>query len=345
MPVNINTVYQRVLDIANKEQRGYITPKQFNIFAEQAQMEIFDSYFYSSEIYGRTKPNDIEHSDRQDIIQEKIEFFQKEIYGAEIAYQPDGFRRYLMYTPDDFYKIETVLVADTSSNNLSPAEFREGEYTGRDGLAVYNQIPPSQENFEYIDEEQVYGPKAYVVNEAEYVSKKELINIMGNSLTRPTMRRPVYTFEGRHKDFIRVFGKDGYPDNYRGTQRYFLDPSFPGHLNNNELIPPGDGRSPRFRDFDHNGILDVANISPELLIINYIRKPRTPRWGYQEQDLGQSRSPVYVPFFSTNFELHVSEASSLVNKILELSGVHLKQADISQVGRTKGQEKSQVRNR
>ena len=65
MPVNINTVYQRVLDIANKEQRGYITPKQFNIFAEQAQMEIFDSYFYSSEVYGRTKPNDIEHSDRQ----------------------------------------------------------------------------------------------------------------------------------------------------------------------------------------------------------------------------------------------------------------------------------------
>ena len=77
MPVNINTIYQRVLDIANKEQRGYITPKQFNIFAEQAQMEIFDSYFYDSEVYGRTKPNDSEHSDRHDIIQEKIEFFQK----------------------------------------------------------------------------------------------------------------------------------------------------------------------------------------------------------------------------------------------------------------------------
>ena len=67
--------------------------------------------------------------------------------------------------------------------------------------------------------------------------------------------------------------------------------------------------------------------------------------GFQEQDLGQSRSPVYVPFFSTDFELHVSEASSLVNKILEYSGVHLKQADISQVGRVKGQEKSQMRNR
>ena len=38
--VNINTVYQRVLTIANKEQRGYITPQEFNILANQAQMDI-----------------------------------------------------------------------------------------------------------------------------------------------------------------------------------------------------------------------------------------------------------------------------------------------------------------
>ena len=29
--VNIDTVYQRVLAIANKEQRGYITPLEFNL--------------------------------------------------------------------------------------------------------------------------------------------------------------------------------------------------------------------------------------------------------------------------------------------------------------------------
>ena len=132
MAININTIYQRVLDTANKEQRGYITPKEFNVFADQAQMEIFDSYFYDSEVYGRTRPNDTEHSDRHDIVQEKIEFFEKEIYGHEIAYQPDGFRRYLMYTPDDFYKIQTVLVATNSKNNvISVDDFLRGENTGR----------------------------------------------------------------------------------------------------------------------------------------------------------------------------------------------------------------------
>ncbi len=35
--VNIDTVYQRVLALANKEQRGYITPQDFNLFANQAE--------------------------------------------------------------------------------------------------------------------------------------------------------------------------------------------------------------------------------------------------------------------------------------------------------------------
>ena len=44
--VNVDTVYQRVLALANKEQRGYITPQEFNLHANQAQMDIFEQYFY-----------------------------------------------------------------------------------------------------------------------------------------------------------------------------------------------------------------------------------------------------------------------------------------------------------
>ena len=42
MAININRVYQTVLALANKEQRGYITPQEFNLFANHAQLEIFD---------------------------------------------------------------------------------------------------------------------------------------------------------------------------------------------------------------------------------------------------------------------------------------------------------------
>ena len=46
MAVSVDTVYQRVLAIANKEQRGYITPQEYNLLANQAQMQIFESYFF-----------------------------------------------------------------------------------------------------------------------------------------------------------------------------------------------------------------------------------------------------------------------------------------------------------
>ena len=34
MAVNVDTVYQRVLSILNKEQRGYLTPQEFNLLAK-----------------------------------------------------------------------------------------------------------------------------------------------------------------------------------------------------------------------------------------------------------------------------------------------------------------------
>ena len=44
--INIDSVYQTVQALANKEQRGYITPQEFNLFANQAQLDIFEQYFY-----------------------------------------------------------------------------------------------------------------------------------------------------------------------------------------------------------------------------------------------------------------------------------------------------------
>ena len=61
--VNIDTVYQRVLAIANKEQRGYITPQEFNLFANQAQLDIFEQYFYDQSQFLRLPGNSTSYSD------------------------------------------------------------------------------------------------------------------------------------------------------------------------------------------------------------------------------------------------------------------------------------------
>ena len=76
MAVSIDTVYQRVLSIANKEQRGYITPLEFNLLANQAQLEMFEQYFHDINQFGRLPGNKTEYSDVVDIINEKLKPFQ-----------------------------------------------------------------------------------------------------------------------------------------------------------------------------------------------------------------------------------------------------------------------------
>ena len=76
--IRVDKIYQRVLLLANKEQRGYITPQEFNVMANQAQMDIFEQYFYDLSQFRRRPGNDTIHSDMVDVLEEKIQVFKKE---------------------------------------------------------------------------------------------------------------------------------------------------------------------------------------------------------------------------------------------------------------------------
>ena len=69
---NIDTVYQRVLALANKEQRGYITPQEFNLLAGKAQNDIFEMYFHDYKTALLSPGNQSKTADDLDILREKI---------------------------------------------------------------------------------------------------------------------------------------------------------------------------------------------------------------------------------------------------------------------------------
>ena len=98
----IDTVYQRVLAIANKEQRGYITPQEFNLFANQAQTDIFEQYFYDVSQFGRAPSNSTEYSNLVDIVDDKIAPFKKKETG------PTGYGSGVFEIPTYVYKLGTV---------------------------------------------------------------------------------------------------------------------------------------------------------------------------------------------------------------------------------------------
>jgi len=72
MAISIDTVYQRVLALANKEQRGYITPQEFNLFANQAQADIFEQYFYDLNAFRGARPQQRQVGDSVTFLQHKL---------------------------------------------------------------------------------------------------------------------------------------------------------------------------------------------------------------------------------------------------------------------------------
>jgi len=99
--VRIDDVYQKVLALANKEQRGYITPQEFNLFADQAQMEIFEQYFYDLDQFERRPGSESDYYDNADAIRDKIQIFHDRTNYSTGSSTP---------LPNDTYRIVEVTV-------------------------------------------------------------------------------------------------------------------------------------------------------------------------------------------------------------------------------------------
>ena len=99
----IERIYRTVLEILNKEQRGYVTAEEFNDYAQQAQREIFEGYFYE---LGRAViqygPMMDEFSNIPDHIMEKLQPFYTE------ATVTDG------VLPSDLYRLGEVFFCGTT---------------------------------------------------------------------------------------------------------------------------------------------------------------------------------------------------------------------------------------
>ena len=152
--VSVDTVYQRVLALANKEQRGYITPQEFNLHANHAQMDIFEQYFYDLNQFKRAPSND-GSADIVGLIKEKISIFTKE---AAVYHNQD-----LIDNFTGFYKIGEV-------------------YSRRAGYTSTAIDPPDNVMGNPFDE-------SYCVEE---ISLDDVYKIGVGPLTRPTNSRPVY---------------------------------------------------------------------------------------------------------------------------------------------------------
>lgn len=257
MAINVNTVYQTVLSILNKEQRGYLTPAEFNKVGAQVQLEVFEKYFEDLNQQLRVPQADADYSDRIMNLDEKIAIFKTFGDASYNTVSTPGLEYFTLPKTDayganvDFYRLGTVI------------------YTNDRG----NQI------------------------ELQRLSRTDFYNIERSPLTKATKSFPTYLYENR--------GNQNIPGS-----------TIDNHLENILYVHP-------------------TSITSNIKV-DYIRKPIAPIWGFSTGTAGQ-----YIfndDYFddatglgSRDFELHESEQTNVILRILAYSGIIIEDPNIIQV--------------
>ena len=164
MALNVDTVYKTVLLIMNKEQRGYVTPDEFNKIATQVQLQIFENYFEDYTQQLRVPQNTSEYSERLKELDNKISIFKTTATSSDLTYvAPFG------TTPGYF------LGPTFTSSSMPPAQSPQ--------TSIYKLGTV------------YYAPTIGYDIECQRIQKNDFLQINKSPLTRPTESFPQYLWE------------------------------------------------------------------------------------------------------------------------------------------------------
>lgn len=301
----INSVRNTVLSILNKNNYGYISPSDFNLFAKQAQLDIFDDYFYSYN-YQIQKENARQsgtgYADIKRSYEEVIEFFSETKYLTHNA-NNTFFLPAQLYTGDDYYLINKVLGYETTVtsgastavavNNLedSAADFISDGVQVGDIVFNLRPVAPSYATVTQVlsgnilvlsSDIFVVVPSNYIIykpkqNELEKVTQGKITMLNNSTLTAPNRLFPAYTQEGS------------------------ILTTHPSTLT-------------------------------EGVMCQYIRYPKDPKWTYITLTNGEPMFDSSQADFQ-DFELAVDDQVGLVNKILQYAGMSIREVAAVQFGK------------
>ena len=213
MAINVNTVYTTVLSILNKEQRGYLTPYEFNQLANQVQLETFENFFEDYNQYIRMPKTDVEFASRMDHIMEEFQVFEKT--GPSITIPAGSAQTDNIYNqPSDLHRfgsaifnkglnsppIEIMSNREYNSIKLSPltqptTNFPVAKYQ-QDKLTIFPSSAPyasSDVTFNYIRKPSIPRWGYYVGSLGQFVYDSTVYggNLLNNNGTLSNLTTPL----------------------------------------------------------------------------------------------------------------------------------------------------------
>ena len=333
MAISVDTVYKTVLLILNKEQRGYMTPDEFNKIGSQVQREIFEAYFEDLNQQLRIPQSDVEYSDRVAITDEKIAEFKTENDQTVAEKTIGGTNPFT--TPSELYRLGSITYEPNTST------YKEIQRVGR--VEIYNirkaPLTAPTTNYPiylYEDNKALIYPET-IVNPA---------HIKMQYVKKPTdVRWGYYTGSlGQLVHDTTVYG--------------------PNLLNNGGVLSNYAGLGSTGVVGTYNAVTYTGGSGTNLVINAVVNTTSTvtftvatPGSGYVIGDqivvnagqLGIGSNAVTITltaadfnsgstFGTTNFELHNSERTELVLKMLLYQGVVIRDPQIVQVAASKVQQ-------
>ena len=310
MPVNVDTVYQTVQALANKEQRGYLTPNEFNKLATQVQLDILDTYFETLNQQLRVSQNESEYGNRYKTVQERLDVFKKIglcTYNAAAGTTPA------------FFTLPTSSGAASGTQLIS---------------TVTNQItfPLTTITQSQVEESTVvvtYLGVAYT----DFSIAGGIFSLTAGSLPTGAADNIVVTLFPQ--DFYKL-GSVLYRDDrlVEPIQRNEL-----AMLNISPISKPVE-QFPVYL-FEENKVIIYPQSISNQVQATYIKKPADVMWNFDSS----SGYYVWEPSTSVDFELDVTEQVNVIIQILLYAGIVIKDQTIIQAAASEiAQEAQNERN-
>ena len=200
MAINVNTVYTTVLSILNKEQRGYLTPYEFNQAATQVQLSIFEKYFQDLDKQLRIPQNDFDYSNpiiNMDDVMSTFKCFGSLIGGTSGEFGLPG---------TDTLTGKTIVYNDQPSSNQF-AFYRLGTVTSESGTKPIQIERLQRDPFYNIDRSDLTAPSA---NFPVYLFENLEIKVKPNTITTDVKT----TFIRKPRDVVWAYSVNATLGNY-----------------------------------------------------------------------------------------------------------------------------------
>lgn len=304
----INSVRNTVLSILNKNNYGYISPSDFNLFAKQAQLDLFEDYFYGYN--GQINKENLRRSgtgyaDITKGIEEAID-----VFSVTNALRANELNQFFLpsagTTGDDYYLINKCLLFSStlstgttdgtgggnnrivdSTKDFPALGVEVGDYAAIQigsqvlfvrvlALVGTTALNVNTAGITTIGNTYSIYKKTTAQNEAEKVSNSKITMLNNSLLTAPSLQFPAYTQEG---SYLYI-----YPDT----------------------------------------TYNVGQVT-----LQYIRYPKDPKWTYISIGAGEPVFDQSQPDYQ-DFELPLEDESALVVKILQYAGVSIREAEVVQ---------------